>query len=147
MLPLDTLYSDRLGGIISLEQYQRRSQDTRSKADALARRIEELRKSAPAPVQDAVNLMDLTSRAADLFAVQPVHEKQAFLRLVLKSASWIGGELRTEFESPFENLRLSNQLSRTKQKEIGVEKSEDEIWLPDMDSNHDSRLQRPLSYR
>ena len=127
---LETLYSDRLGGIITVEQYQRRSQDIRGKADGLARRIEELRNSAPAPVQDAINLMDLTSRAADLFAVQPVHEKQAFLRLVLKSASWIGGELRTEFESPFENLRVSNRLSQTNQKEIEMKTSEDEIWLP-----------------
>ena len=35
--------------------------------------------SAPAPAQDASNLMDLTRRAAGLFLAQSVEEKQAFL--------------------------------------------------------------------
>ena len=29
---------------------------------------------------------------------------------------------------------------------VGVEPPEQRNWLPGMDSNHDSRLQRPLSY-
>ena len=42
--------------------------------------------------------------------IQPTHEKQAFLRLVLKSAAWRHGELQTRFQEPFENLKPSNQL-------------------------------------
>ena len=75
--------------------------------------------AAPAAVQDAIDLMDLTSRAADLLAVQPLHEKRGFLRLILKSATWQQGQLRTEFEQPFDNMRRSNQLSQTKHKENG----------------------------
>ncbi len=90
--------------------------------------------------------MDLSSRAADLFDLQPLHEKQGFLRLILKSATWRHGELQTEFEQPFENLRRSNQLSNTKNKENGATNAEIGIWLPGRDSNSDSRLQRPLSY-
>jgi len=52
-------------------------------------------------------------------AVQPVHEKQGFLRLVLKSATWQQRQLQTEFEQPFENMRRSNRLSQTKHKENG----------------------------
>ena len=74
-------------------------------------------------------------RAADLFAVQPVHEKQGFLRLILKSATWREGELQTEFQQPFENLRRSNQLSNTKHKENGATNAEIDIWLPRQDSN------------
>jgi hypothetical protein len=62
-------------------------------------------------VKDAINLMDLTGRTADLFVAQEVHEEQRFLRLVLRSAAWQTGELRTEFEEPFETLRCSNRLA------------------------------------
>ena len=79
--------------------------------------------------------MALTSRTADLFMIQPTHEKQAFLRLVLKSAAWRHGELQTQFEEPFENLRRSNQLSRRKENEIGGGATRNEIWLSTWDSN------------
>ena len=49
---------------------------------------------------------------------------------MLKSAVWRDGQLRTEFEDPFENLRRSNRLSRTKQKENGAAVSESQDWLP-----------------
>ncbi len=64
----------------------------------------------------------------------------------MKTAIWQGGQLHTDFEEPFENLKRSNQLSRTKHEENAIATDQNEIWLPDMDSNHDSRLQRPLSY-
>jgi hypothetical protein len=83
--------------------------------------------------------MDLTSRAADLFLMQPTPEKQRFLKLVLKSATWQDGTLWTEFENPFESLRRSNQLSRTKHLENGAAVAEIEDWLPTPDSNHASR--------
>ena len=63
----------------------------------------------------------------DVFLIQPPHEKQAFLRLVLKSAAWRHGELQTQFEEPFENLRRSNQLSRRKENEIGGGATRNEI--------------------
>jgi hypothetical protein len=75
-------------------------------------------------VQEAIDLMDLTSRAAELFAMQPASEKQHFLKLLLKSATWQDGCLCTEFENPFENLRHSNRLSRTKQQGNGAARAE-----------------------
>ena len=96
-----------------------------------------MRGNAPAPVDAAINVMELTSRAGELFLVQPVEEKQAFLHLVLKSASWANGELQTEFENPFEALRRSNRLNQTQQKEIEMKVTDKEIWLPGMDSNHE----------
>jgi hypothetical protein len=79
--------------------------------------------------------MDLTSRAAELFLLQPTDEKQRFLRLVLKSASWRDSLLSTEFEPPFETLKRSNQLSRTKHGGNGTASGEIEDWLRGQDSN------------
>ena len=96
--------------------------------------MNEMRLSSPAPVEDAIDLMDLTSRAADLFLMQPTAEKQRFLKLVLKSATWQDGRLCTEFENPFESLRRSNQLSRTKHQANGAAVTEIEDWLPSLDA-------------
>ena len=127
---LDVLYDDRLEGRIGPEMYDRKALDCQNQATTLARRIEEIRAGAPAPVQGAIDMMELTSRTAELFLIQPPHEKQAFLRLVLKSAAWRHGELQTQFEEPFENLRRSNQLSRRKDTEIVAGDSPNGIWLP-----------------
>jgi hypothetical protein len=132
---LDAMYEDRLEARITPEMYDRKASDLRGQSLALSRRIDEIRAAAPAAVEDAIDLMDLTSRAADLFAVQPVQEKQGFLRLILKSATWRHRELQTEFEQPFENLRRSNQLSSAKHKENGTLNTEIDIWLPGMVSN------------
>ena len=133
---LDVLYDDRLEGRISPEMYDRKAQECQKQATAVARRIEETRASTPAPVESAIDLMELTSRAADLFSIQPPHEKQAFLRLILKSASWRHGELQTQFEEPFENLRLSNRLSRSKHGANGAGTAQNQIWYARVDSNH-----------
>jgi site-specific DNA recombinase len=143
---LEAMYEDRLEGRITPEMYDRKARELREQALELSRRINEVQASAPAPVQDAIDLMDLTSRAADLFLIQPAREKQRFMRLVMKSATWRDGQLQTQFEEPFENLRRSNQLSQTKHEENGMRNAGIGVWLPGMDSNHDSRLQRPLSY-
>jgi hypothetical protein len=66
--------------------------------------------------------------------------------VLVKQAIWQDGALRTTLFEPFEVLRHSNQESHKREKEFGGSGGDIEIWLPGMDSNHDSRLQRPLSY-
>jgi hypothetical protein len=65
---------------------------------------------------------------------------------VVKKAAWKDGSLQTALFEPFEILRHSNRESYRKEKENAGSGREMRIWLPGMDSNHDSRLQRPLSY-
>jgi hypothetical protein len=112
---LDIFYDDRLEG--------------RHQSTALRRRIDDPRPHRHQPM-GAIDMLALTSRTADLFMIQPPHEKQAFLRLVLKSAAWRHGELQTQFEEPFENLKRSNQLSRRNDSEIGDRSTRNQIWLP-----------------
>ena len=114
----------------SPEMYDRKAKECQNQATPLGRKIDEIRAGTPAPAQDAIDMMALTSRTAELFLIQPPHEKQAFLRLVLKSAAWRHGELQTQFEEPFENLKRSNQLSRRKDSAIGDGTTRNQIWLP-----------------
>ena len=136
---LEAIYEDRLESRISKELYDRKSHDLRTQSLEILNRMNQMRISAPAPIQDAIDLMDLTSRAAELFLMQPTPEKQRFLKLVMKSATWQDGRLCTEFENPFESLRRSNQLRKTKQTANGTATSEIEDWLPNRDSK-----QRPF---
>ena len=126
---LEAIYEDRLEGRISKDLYDRKSQELRTQSLELLGRINEMRASAPAPVEDAINLMDLTSRSAELFPMQPAPEQQHFLKLLLKAATWQDGRLCTEFENPFESLRRSNQSSRTKHAANGSASGEMEDWL------------------
>ena len=126
---LDAMYDDRLDGRITAEMYDRKARDLGATREQLVRRMEEIRNAEAAPVNEVIDLMDLTSRAAELFRTRPVAEKQGFLRLVMKSAQWQCGELQIEFESPFENLKLSNQLTHRKYEENRPMKLETEIWL------------------
>jgi DNA invertase Pin-like site-specific DNA recombinase len=114
---IDAMYDDKLEGVITADMYNRKVAEFRSRSLELLRRMNEIRVSEPAPLLDCIDMMDLTSRAADLFRVQPPQEKQLFLRLVMKSASWRDGQLQTEFEEPFQSLRHSNQLSKRKKGE------------------------------
>jgi site-specific DNA recombinase len=134
---IEAMYEDKLGGRITADMYDWKAGECTSRSLEVLRRINEIRISEPAPVQECIDLMDLTSRAADLFRVQPPKEKQGFLRLVLKSASWRDGRLQTEFEQPFESLRHSNQLSRKKQRREEMPTTDSEIWLP---KNHGFQL-------
>jgi hypothetical protein len=61
------------------------------------------------PVGEAVDLVALTSRAADLFSQQTGQDQRKLLTAVLKETSWKGGELRMSLREPFEDLRLSNR--------------------------------------
>jgi hypothetical protein len=124
---LERLYEDRLEGRIT-EWYDRKAKELHMQAAELARKIADIA-AAPSPVEDAIDLMDLTSRTAELFNLQAVPEQQRFLRLVLKSGTWKEGQLRTEFEEPFESLRRSNQLSTTKHTPIPTGKPGFQDWL------------------
>ena len=75
------MYEDKLEGRIAPEFFDRKAADLRKQDADLICRANEIRAAEPAPVEDSLNLMDLTSRAAGLFRVQPADEQPRFLRL------------------------------------------------------------------
>lgn len=144
---IETMYTDKLDGRITQEFFDRNSVKWRNEQEALLRKIRNVQTAAPAAIDQAVNMLRLTSRASQLFLQQPAAEQRRLLQMVFEKAVWQAGALRTTLFEPFEILRHSNQESSRNEKENGVSRPDLEVWLPGMDSNHDSRLQRPLSYR
>ena len=117
---LDVLYEDRLDGRIDTATYDKKASDIREQLEQIRRRIYNTKAIAYPAVSEAVDLMALTSRAADLFLEQDGSEQRKLLHLVLQEASWKGGELRMCFREPFENIVLSNRASHTNGTELNA---------------------------
>jgi len=110
---LDTLYDDRLDGRIDGDRYDQKAAEIHEEQPRIRAQVSESGGALP-PAKAAVNLLALTSRAADLFMGQSAAEQRKLLRLVLGEAIWQAGELRMSFQTPFEELRLSNSTSAIK---------------------------------
>ena len=134
---IDTLYTDRLDGRISPAFYDAKAGEIRAQQQNLLRKIEQIRSTAQASVEAALDVMQLAGRAATLFRQQKGHDQRRFLRTLVKAAAWQGGALRLEFEGPFEILRGSNRASAQKERQKAGSGRDSQIWLPGMDSNHD----------
>jgi len=83
----------------------------------------------PAPVDQAIDMLRLTSRASELFLQQSACEQRRLLQTVVEKASWKDGSLQTSLFEPFEILRYSNQESYRNEKEKAGSGRDMEIWL------------------
>ncbi len=132
---LDVLYDDRLDERIDASTYDKKAAEIRQQQEGVRRRVAKTQAVALPPASQAVDLMTLTSKAADLFLEQPGAEQRKLLRLVLETASWKGEELRMSFRSPFSQLRLSNRATHTNNGQLGANESVSDIWRRKRDSN------------
>ena len=126
---LETMYLDKLDGRITQEFFDKQSAAWRSEQDGLQRKIQEVQKATPAPIDQAVDMLRLTSRASELFLQQTAAEQRRLLQVVVEKAAWQDGALRTTLFEPFEILRHSNQESYRKEKENGGSGRDLGIWL------------------
>jgi hypothetical protein len=108
---IETMYMDKLDGRIIQEFFDRQSAGWRCEQDGLQRKIQDIQKATPAPIDQAVDMLRLTSRASELFLEQPAAERRRLLQVVVEKAAWQDGALRTSLFEPFEILRHSNQES------------------------------------
>src|ERR1051325_6979239 len=132
---IETMALDKLDGRISQEVFDKHSGSWRVEQDGLLRKIQDIQKATPAPIDQAIDMLRLTSRASELFLQQPAVEQRRLLQMVVEKAAWKDGALQTALFEPFEILRHSNQESCRKEKEETGSGRELGIWLPGMDSN------------
>ncbi len=125
---------DKLDGRITQEFFDKQSAAWRVEQDGLQRKIQDVQKATLAPIDYAVDMLRLTSRASELFLQQPAAEQRRLLQMVVEKAAWQDGTLRTTLFEPFEILRHSNQESYRKEKQNGGSGRDMEIWLPGMDT-------------
>ena len=123
------MYLDKLDGRITVEFFDQRAAAWRGEQDALQRKIQAIQKATPAPLDEAINIMQLTSKASELFTKQPAAEQRRLLQVVVEKSAWRDGMLHATLFEPFEMLRHSNQESYRKEKEIAGSAKDSEIWL------------------
>jgi site-specific DNA recombinase len=126
---IETMYLDKLDGRIGQEFFDQHSAAWRREQDDLLRKIQDIQKATPAPIDHAVDMLRLTSRASDLFLQQSAAEQRRLLQVVVEKAAWQDGQLRTTLFEPFEVLRRSNQESYRKEREKAGSGRELGIWL------------------
>jgi len=128
------MYLDKLDGRITQEFFDKQSATWRQEQDHLVRRIQEMQKATPAPIDQAVDLMQILRRASELFLQQPASEQRRLINIVVEKASWKDRTLQTTLFEPFEFMKRSNSESRRKENENGSARRS-EIWLPMLISN------------
>ncbi|HLM98170.1 MAG TPA: zinc ribbon domain-containing protein, partial [Bryobacteraceae bacterium] len=136
-----TMYMDKLDGRITQESFDNQAATLRREQDVLLRKIQDIQTATPAPVDQAIDMLCLTSRASELFLQQPGSEQRRLVQTVVEKAAWKDGALQATLFEPFEILRHSNQESHRKEMEEPGAGRDLGIWLP---KNHG--FQPPLRW-
>src|SRR5262249_14270872 len=114
---IETMYLDKLHGRITQEFFDKQAASLRREQDGLVRKIQDIQKATAAPMDQAIDLLRLTSRASELFLQQSANEQRRLLQTVLERAAWKDGALQAALFEPFEIFRHSNLASCRKEKE------------------------------
>ncbi len=126
---IDTMYMDKLDGRITQEFFDKQTAQMRSEQHGVLRKLEDIHKAAPFPVDQAIDMMGLMSRASELFQGQPAPEQRRLIKVVVERAEWKDGMLRTSLFEPFEILRHSNHESCRKENANKGSGQDLGIWL------------------
>jgi site-specific DNA recombinase len=126
---MEMMYDDKLDGRISQEIFDKKAAEGRTQQEELLRKIQEIQSATPAPIDHAVDMLGLTSRASELFLEQPAREQRHLISVVVKVATWKNCALRTTLFEPFEILRHSNRESCRKENENPGSGRDLEVWL------------------
>ena len=99
------MYLDKLDGRITQEFFERQSCAFDQEQVSLLRRIDQIERAGLAPLDEAVEMLHLTSRASELFLEQSAAEQRRLLQVVVQKATWQSGGLRSTLFEPFEIMR------------------------------------------
>jgi site-specific DNA recombinase len=138
---IDMMYTDKLDGRITPESFDQRAAAARAEQEGIQRKILDLQKSAPAPVEEAIDIMGSISQAAGLFLEQTGAEQRRLLQVIMERAAWKGNMLETTLFEPFEIMRHSNRESRRKENKISGSGRDMEVWLPKTDIYPNTRME------
>lgn len=119
---IDAAYEDKLDKEITEEFWKRMTGEWRAAQLAVLASIEKHQGANQGYFEEGGRILDLASRAYDLWLQQPAEEKRKLLNLLLSNCTFDGETLRATYRKPFcwlaEGLRCS-------------------VWLPGPDSNQE----------
>ena len=103
---IETAYEDKLDGRITTEFYDQKVGEWRTEQARIREATADHEAANQSYLDEGVALLELASRAADLFEKQPASEKRRLLDFVLSNCTWANGVLTPEFRQPFDMIAL-----------------------------------------
>jgi len=101
---IDQMYLDKLDGKITERFWLEKSREWETEQNQI---VEQLRSHQVADrryYDDGIKLLELASRAYELYAKQPVEQKNRLLRVLLSNCTLQDGTLRPTYKKPFDIL-------------------------------------------
>jgi site-specific DNA recombinase len=145
---LDAMYIDKLDGRIQTAFFERKAAEWRGEQERIELAIQEHRNADRSYVDEGVQLLELASRAGELFRSQESAEKRELLRYVLSNSTWKGDQLTPTFRQPFDlildqahKVRAAEDLPSTP---AGIA-AKTGIWREGRDSNPGGNVKAPYS--
>lgn len=132
---LDSAYEDRLDGRIDVATFDQKAAAWRAEQDRIQRSLDDHRAADRAYVESGVRLLELASRAHELFVKQVPSEKRRLLNFLVSNSTWKDGALTVTFRQPFDLLMDTNISFRRDVAAVGPEKAKTNKWPARPDSN------------
>lgn len=101
---LETLYDDRLDGVLSFENYQSRREKTEQSIQAIDRQLDELAISQTEPNSMAISVVRFCSKVRQAFERSKASEKREILKLILSNCELHGKRLVWKLNKPFDTV-------------------------------------------
>ena len=132
---LDKMYCDRLDGILDEDEYRRFSNKFRNELTDVKIKLEQIQAQNVVKGFDRSRVLELAQKAASLYSAQIPEEKRKLLSTVYSNSTFAGGEVKANFNQPFDIIAVTNEEYQRK-KVTSLAKSDlFEIWRPRDDSN------------
>lgn len=98
---IDQMYLDKLDGRVTAEFFDQKSLEWRREQETIHQGIEQHRQANQSYLEDGVSILELATRAAELFEKQPASEKRRLLDSLVSNSTWANGNLTVEIRQPF----------------------------------------------
>ncbi len=99
---LDKAYEDKLDGLLSNDDWNKKTAEWKKQQTEITVRIDAHRKSNHNYYEDGTKIIELASKAALLFRKQPAEEKRKLLKIILSNCYLENDLLRPEHKKPFD---------------------------------------------
>ena len=141
---INVLYEDRLDGRISSEIYDQKFREKTSERDEVAKQIKRLSGQNTEYIEHAIDILELTQNAAEIFRTRPVETQRILLGDIFSNITLNGKHMTVTWREETEAIR--NAVIKTKRLENYLEPSSDpsktvlseasrSIWLRQLGSN------------
>lgn len=127
---LDSMYEDKLEGVITPEMFKEKAHICRQRMDELFSAIVKHESVDPAELERSIDLLELIRNAREAYIKEDNTEKRRLLKNIVSNCSWKDGLLSAEFKQPFNMIVDTNNLYEAGKADGMPSNSLFELWYP-----------------